>query len=92
MDGEGAVMELRGYQPTAAEAEQQKHHAAQEPTGEVGRQQASNQNHRADPTDSNGDGLANADHVGVGRPMTKAASRCRLQTESGTNELLAQRP
>jgi hypothetical protein len=36
--------------------------------------------------------LANADHVGVGRPMTKAASRCRLQTESGTNELLAQRP
>ena len=46
----------------------------------------------ASTTDSNGDGLANADHVGVGRPMTKAASRCRLRTESGTNELLAQRP
>ena len=70
-------MELRGYQPTAAEAEQQKHHAAQEPTGEVGRQQASNQNHRADPTDSNGDGLANADHLGSVDPWQ------RLQAVSG---------
>jgi hypothetical protein len=35
----------------------------------VGRQQAPGQNHRADPTDSNGDGLANTDHVGVGRPL-----------------------
>ena len=69
-------MELRGYQPTGG--------------GWV--QQVPGQNHRADLTDSYGDGLANADHVGVGRPMAKAASRCRLPTESGTDELLAQRP
>ena len=58
----------------------------------VGCQQVPGQNHRADLTDSYGDGLANADHVGVGRPMPKAASRCRLPTELGTDELLAQRP
>ena len=34
----------------------------------VGRQQAPGQNHRADPTDFNGDGFANTDHVVVSRP------------------------
>ena len=62
----------------------------------VGRQQVPGQNHRADPTDSNGDGLANTDQAGVGRPLGpfrgKDASRCRLSMDSGTDELLAQRP
>ena len=62
----------------------------------VGRQQAPSRNHRADPTDSVGDGLAKADPVGLAnhkwRLTAEGACRCRLSIESGTDELLTQRP
>ena len=62
----------------------------------VRRQQAPGLNHRADPPISTTKVWQKPITWGpadrLGRPMAKGARRCRLSMESGTNELIAQRP